>query len=374
MFGSATSLRAGKPWIYGTVGNTEILSEVSPHRTQKIAREHFLYPEVIALFLEGVNEFEPPPTLLIIVKEDNDVGDFLPIEYRGLPVTSEYYPGRFIDQAVISFRSFDRVHSHNRYRHNYAHRILEQFGYPVWFMEGLTEVLSTMEIKRNTTQVGLIQDHQIDRIRQAGLIPFEQFFQHFPEHGPDDYRVTDRYYEQAMLLTHYFLFGATPEERTVFFQFLNGDFSYNGSEAEFEETFGYDYGELQVRLESYISNKTYPFLTLHVKDYLQWTGPQFQELSPLREQALTARAYIAARHLDRAYFGINALLQEGVHDPLIYRSAFFLYYHWDEEERAIRMAETALEQDCRNTDFLNAVQAHQPAILTGQASSATPPY
>lgn len=370
----SSRLLASPDWIYGTVGNTEILSEVSPRQTEKIVRDHFLYPRIISLFLDGVSPYEPPPTLLVIVKKEEDVEKYLPREYRGLPVTSEYVPGMFLDQAVIAHSSFYRVLSHNRYRHNYADRILEPFGYPVWFMEGLTEVLASLKIKRGKAKIGLIQDHQLDQIQRSGFLPFTEFFEFFPEDGPNDYRKHDHYYEQAMILIHYFMFGVPPEERNTFFQFVNSDFSYFGGEEGFQASFGYGYSELETRLENYISKPTYPFLTLHLKDRLDWSGPQFEELSPLREQALITRAQVAAGHLDLAYFGLNAALQEKVHEPLIYRTAYFLYYHWDDEDRASQMAEIAIDQKCLSKDFLKAIQVHQPAILTGKAEAPSPNF
>src|SRR5262245_6907788 len=191
--------------------------------------------------------------------------------------TPEFYVGIFANSPDGNYIGMSLDSDEDPYGtiyHEYVHwmnsrRYLE---IPLWLDEGMAEFYSTFRVDDNEVQIGRpVEWHdallQIEPLQSFALLFDAQDSQMSSEiiGDRDEAERRSLFYAESWALYHYMTHGQ-PELRPKLNEFLE---SWTGSvnpNAAWKAAFGVDYEPMERRLEQYIKNRTYPYLSIKVRE------------------------------------------------------------------------------------------------------------
>lgn len=178
-----------------------------------------------------------------------------------------YVPG--LDRAVISLAPLvgDIDRSRSTIFHEYIHHLFRaaEQDPPIWFNEGMAELLSSIKVIGETMEIGRPHDRRLMALQHERLLPLETLFA--VDHGSPIYRSNDHtgiFYAESWALLHYWYFGESGFSKDAVTRFLRvasdrKALATVNLRAFFKECFGLDYPEMQRRLETYVVGGRYKF-------------------------------------------------------------------------------------------------------------------
>ena len=173
-----------------------------------LSRVTSLYAELEAIRLAAglvVQADAPQEARLVLAVLFNDKADFLrsspspDLSSFTLPVTDSF--------AVVLAPEHQLLGDTN-YKHQYAHRVLPNHAanFPPWYMEGIAELVATMDIGDDSVTLGSPRREGWKSI--AGLIDFEILIdKDLDAHSMPAYSEGVNVYAQLWLLMHFTLYG-----------------------------------------------------------------------------------------------------------------------------------------------------------------------
>ena len=198
-----------------------------------------------------------------------------PADFRAYaPATfasSDFFRGFYIagpDRAMISVAPIEQWDDSQRLIfHEYVHhlfRAMEQDP-PVWFNEGVAELLAGTRVERGNLEIGHPHARRIAVLREEKLMPLETLFA--VDHDSPIYRSDDHnglFYAESWALLHYWYFGDSGLSKDAVARFLRvaSDRKLAAAvnlRAFFRECFAMDYPEMLRRLDRYVSSGSYHF-------------------------------------------------------------------------------------------------------------------
>ena len=179
------------------------------------------------------------------------------------------------DRAIIMLRPMDNREAAQRVVfHEYVHhmfRAIEQDP-PLWFNEGMAELLAGIQIKKDRVEIGHPLVDRIIPLRDARPIPLATLFDVSKD---SKYYNTDGhagvFYAQSWAVLHYWRFGKSKLEPEAVNRFMavagrQEELERTNIQSLFEECFGMDYAKMEKDLFRYIRRGRYTYGKLPLPD------------------------------------------------------------------------------------------------------------
>ena len=260
-------------WRHYRSPNFELYSHGNDRESRAVLRDLEL---VRALFLARFKAIERS-RLEVTVYLFRNVGEFRAYAPDRLAQSDTlrgfYAPSR--DRAVISLvAAADTEQARALVFHEYIHHLMRsaEMDPPLWFSEGLAELLAVIRVMDDTVEVGHPHTANLNGLRRDKLLPLELLFTADRQiAGAAPGRHIGLFYAQSWALLHYWYFGDSDLSKEAVAKFVRavGERKPPASlnlAAFFRECFGMDYAQMQRRLESYIQRGSYRFARQRAPD------------------------------------------------------------------------------------------------------------
>jgi tetratricopeptide (TPR) repeat protein len=135
---------------------------------------------------------------------------------------------------------------------------------PLWFAEGLAEVLSTFEADDGKGRWGAAIDDNVTYLSYAGLMPMEDLLRASQDdalHGGE----RDKYYPQAWAFVHSLMFGKGGADAGKLAAFLR-ELQEAELDTALDTAFGQSYDELTSDLRRYLERGSYGYAEVALRD------------------------------------------------------------------------------------------------------------
>lgn len=219
-----------------------------------------------ALFFETFQQKErqPLPVTVYYFADRQAFKAYAPESQR--QTVGGYYLDR-PDRAVIALSPVwsDESARHIVF-HEYIHHLNRAIGStpPLWYNEGVAELFSTIEFKKDVAVLGKHLPWHVDSLREKKLFPLETLF----AVGTDSPiynrgRHSGRFYAESWALLHYWRYGesnldpAKIERLQNYFRNESPDADESVRRQVFKDTIGIDYPEMEKRLAEYAKKGTF---------------------------------------------------------------------------------------------------------------------
>jgi hypothetical protein len=225
-----------------------------------------------------------------------------------------YYLAR-PDRAVIAMSPTETTDGAQRMIfHEYVHHLFRtaEDDPPVWYNEGMAELLAGLRIDGDSIEIGHPHAGRLRALRAEKLMPLETLFG--VTHQSPVYRSSDHtglFYAQSWALLHYWYCGETnfPPDAVKKFLGVAADRKLAAAtdlRAVFKECFGFDYAEMERRLDRYVISGSYR--------YSRQAAPKIDKLAtyemrPVSRDEIRVRLAELALRASRAPFAKLQLLE-----------------------------------------------------------------
>lgn len=221
------------------------------------------------------------------------------------------------DRAMILLRPIDNPEVARRVVfHEYVHHLFRAVGEepPLWFNEGLAELLGGIQIDRKSVTIGHPLPDRLAGLQRAELLPLETLFQ--VDHGSRHYNSDDHaglFYAQSWALLHYWRFGKSkiPEESVHRFMAVAGRrklLEQTNIQSLFEECFGMTYRDMERQLKRYVRRGRYTYGKVPMPEI---PGRDTYALTAMTEAGMRVRLAELAVRMRGDPVGQLVLIEEG---------------------------------------------------------------
>jgi hypothetical protein len=255
MAGAPRTQAAEAKWIKLQAPRFGVLSQLTAEDTRAWAIQFEQFIDAIHQ-LYSVNDVELPPLTIVMFKQSRD---FAPFQFRtesGQVKVDGFFATRG-SWSVIGLTG----QGNDVTRHVIQHEAVHWFASasntpsPLWFSEGIAEVLATFEARDGKGRWGRSIQNHVDYLGYRGLVPLEQFLRKSQDealHGP----AADTYYPEAWAFVHYLLFGNNGTQRSKLETLLKKS-RETDLDTAFNVAFGASYNEVTLDLRKYLERGRY---------------------------------------------------------------------------------------------------------------------
>jgi len=227
------------------------------------------------------------------------------------------YPDRSV---IVVAPAEDRDEARRTIFHEYVHhlfRVAEQ-NPPVWFNEGMAELLAGIRIKGDQVEIGHPQVGRLLNLRQEKLLALETLFT--VTRGSMIYRSDEHtgvFYAQSWALLHYWYCGKSDLSREGIARFISIATApvpptFDKVAAAFEECFGMTFAQMNKRLEAYMLSGSYGYSSQPAPEVAPATS---YEAVVLPANRVRVRLGELAFRVNRSPAGEAAVREAVVSDP-----------------------------------------------------------
>jgi hypothetical protein len=207
---------ACRPWVEVRTDKIRAVSMLPEDRTLSVFDTLSRF-ERFVVGITGARDFTPSRPTLMVMFSRSAWNDYIPNarDIGGIFSTGLYENLIVVPEPAAAGRTAGaRALAFNPYKsilHEFVHFVMfdDSSDYPLWYHEGMAEVLSDVSFNGEQLQYGVIQDYELETVRFTPDFDFGKFITDFPAHGS---KVTDRsmqeHYAFAKVLVHYLSFGA----------------------------------------------------------------------------------------------------------------------------------------------------------------------
>jgi hypothetical protein len=263
-FTSATSVLAAEPeWIKLQARDFGVISELGEVETRRWAVEFDQFIGALHA-LYDVESIELPPLTIVLFKQSKDFGPYRLVTQSGQTRIAGFF-GRTGDWSVIGMSGAGRdIATRRTIYHEAVHWFASGFTRrpPLWFSEGLAEVLSTFRSTGGKGRWGEAIDDNVAYLSYYGAMPIEELLaasQDEALHG------NKRYYPQAWAFVHYMMFGNGGTQAGKLQEFLRLQQQTDLNTA-FITAFGTTYEDLNGQMRRYLQNGRYGYAEVQLRD------------------------------------------------------------------------------------------------------------
>jgi hypothetical protein len=245
---------AADDWIMLKTPRMTLLSQASEKRTRAWASEFNQFIDALRVIFP-LNEELLPPLTVVLFKQSRDYRDY---QMRTESGAVEDNVGVFINRDTWSVMSLSSTHRFADIDKVTYHEAVHWFmaadptEYPLWFDEGMAEVLSTYEVDDDVVRWGVPIRENVGLLRYTGVQPMERFLRSSQDaamHGDT------RFYPQAWAFVHYLMFGKQGGQEQL--QALLKGTRESGLTTAFRSTFNMEFDEFGADLEEYLDSGRY---------------------------------------------------------------------------------------------------------------------
>jgi tetratricopeptide (TPR) repeat protein len=314
-------------WVKITSPNFEVYSDYSPKRAREVLHDL----EVLrAIFLKemGVVEKNRVEVTVYAFGNKGDYYDYVAEEGNDRQNTAGLYLAR-PDRAIIVLKPIsDREAARRVIFHEYVHHLFRAVGEepPVWFNEGLAELLAGIKIKRKEVEIGHPVVDRLYYLQQESLMPLGDLFEvtHDSRYYNSDSHA-GLFYAQSWALLHYWKYGNSkiPPEQVNRFMAVAGRkraLAQTNVQSLFEECFGMDYRKMEKQLARYVRRGRYTYGKVPLPVL---PAPDSYPQGPVSEAEIRLRLAELAVRMRSDAVGLLVLMQAGESpdaDPRIYET------------------------------------------------------
>lgn len=362
-------------WIQMTTKNLNVVSNASEDDTRELALKieqfHFIFTKLFGIGTDGFL-----PVTVIAFKNDSSFKPFKPL-YNGKPANIAGYFQSSDDENLIALTTseYSEEYPLATIFHEYTH-LLNSYTprqWPIWMKEGLAELYSTFDVKKQEVTLGKPISNHIMLLRENKFIPLVDLFK--VGHDSPIYNERSKqgiFYAESWALIHYLMYannGARKPQLVEFARLLNADVD---PQQAFAQAFKTDTATLEKELRKYIGNSSYPIIIYKFKSV---EGEQDVTVRPLADAEVqfhlgnllmrTNRLDEAETHLKQA-----AALDASLARP--YEGLGFIEMRRNHNDRALDFFKQAATRDSKNfyTHYYYA-EALQQEAQGGKLSAET---
>lgn len=210
LHGCATGSLEGRDWFEVDTRHFRILSSLSEKRTENLARNAELFHSA-AEFVMGTSLPSPAVPTRIVAFDGR--GFRRPFAIRG----ASSHLRSTLRETFLVFRVGGgwREDVTPAVRHEYMHYLLEShggFGEHLWFDEGFSQLMSTVDVRRDHVDLGQFRADYLERLRTEPWIPMLRILraQDLEDWGQ---RTRPLFYAQSWAFVHYLFLGQKEHDR-----------------------------------------------------------------------------------------------------------------------------------------------------------------
>src|SRR5262245_54949816 len=216
--------------------------------------------------LYGAQEVDLPPLTIVLFRSARDFGPYRLRTDSGQAQVAGFF-GNTGDWSVIGMPGSGRDAAT---RQTIYHEAVHWFAtasdtpQPLWFAEGLAEVLSTFEVVDGKGRWGQPIADNVEYLSYAGLLPMEDLLRASQDdalHGGG----RDKYYPQAWAFVHSLMFGNGGADSGKLAAFLR-ELQVSDLDTATAAAFGKSYDELTSDLNRYLDRGRYGYATIEIRD------------------------------------------------------------------------------------------------------------
>jgi hypothetical protein len=262
---SCVGQAAEAEWLKLQAPSFGVISQLSEPETRAWAVEFEQF--VGALHeLYSVDEVVLPPLTIVLFRGSREFAPYRLRTESGQARISAFF-GNTGDWSVIGMPG-NRLDDANR--ETIFHEAVHWFAsgsdtpQPLWFAEGLAEVLSTFEVVDGNGRWGRAIEDNVTYLADAGLMPMEVLLRASQDdalHGDE----RDRFYPQAWAFVHSLMFGNAGADGETLAAFLR-ELEVANLDTAVEVAFDKSYDELTKDLRRYLDGGRYGYAEVTLRD------------------------------------------------------------------------------------------------------------
>lgn len=337
-------------WVNLRTNNFNIVSNASEDDTRELALklEQFRY---VFQKIFNLRRVASVPVTVIVFKNDGAFKPYKPL-YNGKPANLAGYFQRGEDENIIVLNiSGNELNPMALIFHEYTHMLTSRTArpLPLWLNEGLAELYSSFEVKKNEVTLGIPIRNHVYFLRDQKFLPLESLFA--VGHGSPAYNERDKqgvFYAQSWALVHYLTFANKSARQQQLVQFLKLLDSGADVNRAFNEAFKTDYATMEKELRRYIGNSTYQVINYTLDSVEGEKEIQMQPLADAEVEFYLGNVLMGQRRLDEAEarFKQAAALDSNMARP--YEGLGFVAMQRSKFEEAEEFFKQAVARDSKN--------------------------
>ncbi|HEX8091958.1 MAG TPA: tetratricopeptide repeat protein [Blastocatellia bacterium] len=337
-------------WIGMTTKNLNIISNAGEEDTRELALKMEQFHFVISRLFNIRTEAFLPVTV-IVFKDDSSFKPYKPL-YNGKPgnLSGYFQPGTDENIIALNLRgSGERplaliFHEYTHLITSYAPR-----GWPIWLNEGVAELYSTFDVKKQEVSLGVPVSHHVYLLRDSKFIPLQDLFN--VKHDSPIYNEREKqgiFYAESWALTHYLMFGENMARQPQLVDFVRLLGSGVSVDRAFAQAFKTDPATMEKEVRRYMGKNSYPGMVYTLKST---EGEKDISVRPLSEAETlfhlgnmlmrTGRLDEAEQHFKRAI-----TLDADLARP--YEGLGFIEMRRDNFDKALEHFKEAVARDSKN--------------------------
>lgn len=344
-FGSCANKRT---WLRIRSDHFTVITDAGEKRGLEVATHCEEMRAAFSVLMNRASTHDPSPLLILALNGQKEID-----ELGSSPASRLQHAGIFLPGAGESFilveASGDLAHT---VFHEYAHELLyanTAANVQTWFDEGFAEYFSTLETRRNKTEVGRVPIADLQFLRENGklmhlsdLVRVNQWSTIYNQNGPSE----AMFYAESWLLVHYLFDHQLIGQVQPFFAMMASGVDV---EDAWHTCFGMSTGELEDALLAYAKGESFRFFALPVVSD-STSNPKLEAISANAVEAIQAdvRWHLRTSHTKaeaEAYAGLSRdLLAREPNNPAALRGlgvALLSLGKYDEAQRNLSMAVSA---------------------------------
>jgi hypothetical protein len=257
------SVAAEAEWIKLQAPGFGVISQLDEDDTRRWAVEFDQFVGAMHT-LYNVDEVELPPLTIILFKQSKDFAPYRIVTESGQARVAGFF-GRKGDWSVIGMSGASRdVATRRTIYHEAVHWFASasETRPPLWFSEGLAEVLSTFRNIDDKGRWGEAIEDNVAYLSYYGAMSIEELLaasQDEALHG------NDRYYPQAWAFVHYLMFGNGGTQAGRLSAFLREQ-QQTDLQSAFTTAFGKSYADFDIEMRRYLQNGRYGYAEVPLRD------------------------------------------------------------------------------------------------------------
>lgn len=254
-----------REWIKLQAPSFGVVSQLSEEETRRWAVEFDQFISAMAA-LYTVENVALPPLTIVLFRQSKDFAPYRIQTESGQAQVAGFF-GRMGDWSVIGLSGGGRD---TTTRPVIYHEAVHWFAsanateLPLWFAEGLAEVLSTFRVVDGKGRWGEAIENNVNYLANYGLLPIDDVLRASQDealHG----QASSKYYPQSWAFVHYMMFGNAGAQSAKLGEFLRRQREVDLDTA-FNAAFGKTYEDFTVELRRYLSNGRYSYATVELPD------------------------------------------------------------------------------------------------------------
>jgi hypothetical protein len=262
---AAPSSAAEREWLKLQAPSFGVISQLDEKETLAWAVEFEQFVGALHA-LYGAERVALPPLTIVLFRQPRDFAPYRLRTDSGQARVAAFF-GNTGDWSVIGMPGSGRdIETRQTIYHEAVHwfATASDIPQPLWFAEGLAEVLSTFEVVDGKGRWGEAIDENVAYLAYAGLIPMEDLLRASQDealHGAG----RDKYYSQAWAFVHSLMFGNGGADSGKLAAYLR-EIRTTSLDTATANAFGKSYDELTSDLRRYLERGRYGHAEVELRD------------------------------------------------------------------------------------------------------------